>query len=119
MFASVTQMKSVKRGTPHGSIHTRDWSSAQKLLRQYCVTQRDIEQRAQVPLPTVNRVLQRRSAHHTNFGDVIRVRSAIVRLLQEAGWDTPSIDFVFVWDDYDRDLYLDPNAPQPNLPSAA
>lgn len=88
-----------KRG-PRLPISARPWTEAQRLLRQYRITQQQIADAAGVPLNTANRALNVASCGRCQYAHVVRVRAAAERLLRESGYHT-ACD---LWIAYDTSL---------------
>lgn len=64
-------------------IALRNWSRAQRILSAHGISQREVAERARVPLVTVNRALDPRWCSRTRYESVLRTRCAIRSLLHD------------------------------------
>ena len=100
---NVPPLENDKRGTsfvPRKPIGLRDWSQAQKLLRQYRITNREISDETDIPLGSVSRALNLKRFHACSHLHVMAVRSYVEVALSESGceWEGP------LWSDYEQRL---------------
>lgn len=79
-------------------ISQRGWSSAQRLLRDYGITQSCIAEHADVSHSSVNRALDLKSCARTQHGIVAAVRRASEALLIVVGAE---FDAETLWLEYD------------------
>jgi len=108
----VPQVEKLPRGTLHKKdsnlpIALRDWSIAKTTLRKYGVSQDDVADYIDTPKSTINRCLDFRRFYRAEHINLMRVRSAVELLLDEAGW--PQADDVAqgvndLWQDYESEL---------------
>lgn len=99
----VPELENDTRGTsfvPRKPIGLRDWSRAQRLLRQYRITNREISDETDVPLGSVSRALNLKKFHACSHLQVMAVRSYVEVALSEAGCEYDGS----LWSDYEQRL---------------
>lgn len=97
------QLGNVKRGThkPRPPIFLRDWSNAQRLMKDHHITNDAVAKEGRLTKSTVNRALNFAAYHKCQYLLLMKTRATVELMLSDAGAEFNALT---LWQDYDLRL---------------